>query len=501
METQNVGHNERALEKKENSGLHTGIFLLSLMAAAVLVSFFFYLDLSLRLDEAQSLWQTRQSFEGIANTIAQDVHVPLYHVLLHIWQVFLGSDVSTARALSLIFFVLNIPAFFMLARLAYNRSVAFFSTFLFALSPFMNWYGSEIRMYSLFSLLITLNYYFFLRIYKGGSIGSWVGYTLTAVLGVYTHYFFFFAFATELVFYLFNRSRFPDKSLKRFLTSMGIVALSFIPWVLFVLSRSSLADMSPLLSTPTSIDIFNALTQFIVGFQTDAVNTILISLWPLTILLVFLGLRKNSRITKESVFFILAVTVPLFIAFAVSILYRPVFLSRYLILALPPLFLIVSSLVLSYPKRLSQVFQVAMIGVVMTTLTIQGYSKETPVKEDYRSVTEYLNNETTPRDVVVLSAPFTVYPFEYYYTGLGSIATIPNWDRVKPGPIPNFSSETIDEEVENITENRNRLFLLLSYDQGYESEVRDYFENNYERLDHRKVSHDLNLYVYRISYE
>jgi hypothetical protein len=142
-----------------------------------------------------------------------------------------------------------------------------------------------------------------------------------------------------------------------------------------------------------------------------------------------------------------------------------------------------------------------MIAVVMATLTIQGYSEETPVKEDYRSVTEYLNNETTPRDVVVLSAPFTVYPFEYYYTGLGSIATIPNWDRVKPGPIPNFSSETIDEEVENITENRNRLFLLLSYDQGYESEVRDYFENNYERLDHREVSHDLNLYVYRLSYE
>ncbi|MEX0910117.1 MAG: glycosyltransferase family 39 protein [Candidatus Paceibacterota bacterium] len=486
-------------QTKEN--LFIVLFLLSLITLVVFISTVFFLNLSLRLDEAQSLWQTRQSFVGIINVVSQDVHVPLYHFILHVWQVFLGNDVVTARVLSLLFFVFNIPAFFLLAKLAYNRSVAYLSTLLFSLSPFMNWYGSEIRMYTLFSLLITLNYYFFLSIYKTNARWAWLGYVITAVLGVYTHYFFFFGLATQVIFYFFNQKYFHKKALGHFFLSASIVVVSFLPWGLYVLNQTGSTDMSPLLTTPTSINIFNALTQFAVGFQTDTVNTFLISLWPLSILFVFLGLRKDSRITRESLFFILAIVVPLAIAFVISLVYRPVFLSRYLILALPPFFLVISSLIVSYPKYLSRIFQFLLITLTLVTLGIQGVSSAIPVKEDYRGVTEYISEVSTPRDIVVLSAPFTVYPFDYYYTGLGSVATLPLWDRLRPGPIPSFSRDNIGVEVDRLTANKERLFLLLSYDQGYEDDIRNYFENNYERLERREVSPDLNLYVYRLKYD
>lgn len=480
--------------------LIVSLFLFFLIAFSVAVSFLFFAPLSLRLDEAQSLWQTRQSFEGILSTISQDVHVPLYHVILRIWQTFLGNEVATARLLSLIFFVLNIPAFFLLARLAYNKSVAYFATLLFAFSPFMNWYGSEIRMYTLFSLLITLNYYFFLSIYKKSSRVAWIGYVITAVLGVYTHYFFFFGLVTQVLFFIFNHKYFPKNAIKNFLLSAGIVVVTFLPWGLYVLSQQTVTDMSPLLTTPTSVDLFNAVTQFIVGFQTDSVNTALVSLWPLSILIAFLGLRKDSRITRESMFFIIAVIAPLTIAFAISIVYRPVFLSRYLILVLPAFILILSSLIASYPKRLSRVFQVLLVVAMLTTLGVQAVSSNTPVKEDYRAVTEYISTTSTPRDIVVLSAPFTVYPFDYYYTGLASVTTLPYWDRKMPGPIPGFSTDTLGEEALRIAENNERIFLLLSYDQGYEDEIRSYFENNYERLEYQEVSPELELYVYKLQY-
>lgn len=487
--------------KRINEILIASLFLTFLMGFAVIVFFLFFAPLSLRLDEAQSLWQTRQSFKGILTTISQDVHVPLYHMVLRVWQTFLGNEVLTVRLLSLIFFVLNIPAFFLLARLAYNKSVAYFATLLFAFSPFMNWYGSEIRMYTLFSLLITLNYYFFLSIYKKSSRFAWIGYTLTAVLGVYTHYFFFFGLLAQVLFFLFNYKHFPKNAFKNFLLSAGIVVVTFLPWGLYVLSQKTSTDMSPLLSTPTSVDLFNAVTQFMVGFQTDSVNTALVSLWPLSILVAFLGLRKDSRITRESMFFIIAVIAPLSIAFVISILYRPVFLSRYLILVLPAFILILSSLITSYPKYLSRVFQVLLVTVMLTTLGVQAMSKNTPVKEDYRRVTEYISTTSTPRDIVVLSAPFTVYPFEYYYTGLASITTLPYWDRKMPGPIPGFSGDTLEEEAQRITRNNERLFLLLSYDQGYEEEIRSYFENNYERLEYQEISPELELYVYKLQYD
>lgn len=487
-------------KKRTNEILSASLFLTFLIGFAIVVFFLFFAPLSLRLDEAQSLWQTRQSFKGILTTISQDVHVPLYHMILRVWQTFLGNEVLTARLLSLIFFVLNIPAFFLLARLAYNKSVAYFATLLFALSPFMNWYSSEIRMYTLFSLLITLNYYFFLSIYKKSSRLAWIGYALTAVLGVYTHYFFFFGLTAQVLFFLFNYKHFPKNAFKNFILAAGIVVVAFLPWGLFVLSQKTTTDMSPLLTTPTTVDLFNAVTQFMVGFQTDSVNTALVSLWPLSILVAFLGLRKDSRITRESMFFIIAVSAPLAIAFTISIVYRPVFLSRYLILVLPAFILILSSLIASYPKRLSRVVQALLILVMLTTLGVQALNPNAPVKEDYRTVTEYISSTSTPRDVVVLSAPFTVYPFDYYYTGLASITTLPYWDRKMPGPIPSFSSETLEEEVLRLTENNERLFLLLSYDQGYEEEIRNHFENNYERLEYREISPELELYVYKLQY-
>ena len=50
----------------------------SLMLVPIVVSFFFLMHESLRLDEAQSLWPSSRSFGGVLYIVAQDVHVPLY---------------------------------------------------------------------------------------------------------------------------------------------------------------------------------------------------------------------------------------------------------------------------------------------------------------------------------------------------------------------------------------------------------------------------------------
>jgi hypothetical protein len=44
----------------------------------------------------------------------------------------------------------------------------------------MHWYGSEIRMYTLFTFLTIANHFFFLRMFRERA--GWFGYTLTALL-------------------------------------------------------------------------------------------------------------------------------------------------------------------------------------------------------------------------------------------------------------------------------------------------------------------------------
>lgn len=59
---------------------------------------------SIRLDEAQSIWVSTKSVPTIITLTSQDVHVPLYGVLLHFWLQFFGNTILAARSLSLLFF-------------------------------------------------------------------------------------------------------------------------------------------------------------------------------------------------------------------------------------------------------------------------------------------------------------------------------------------------------------------------------------------------------------
>lgn len=45
------------------------------------------------------------------------------------------------------------------------------------------------------------------------------------------------------------------------------------------------------------------------------------------------------------------------------------------------------------------------------------------------------------------------------------------------------------------------VYLLLSYDQGYEKNIKDYFDSHFQQISSQQFSHDLNLYVYRLRYD
>lgn len=491
------------LSIKENRNITW--LIAGLMVLAIALSVFFFQKQSLRLDEAQSLWQTSHSTFKILSIISEDVHVPLYHLILHFWQFFFGNEVWMSRLLSLMFFIASIPLIYALGHLAYSRRTGLFAALLFTISPFMNWYGNEIRMYSLFVFLALLNQYFFISIYKRKESTRhhiyWIGFGSTALLGIYTHYFFFLILITNGLFYLLNRRLFPDGTMKRFIRVCVWLAVLFLPWVILVLTNGAASNTQPNLPLPTTVNLFNTFSSFVFGFQTDHLNTILVSLWPLTILLGFLALRKNKQVSPETIYFLLAFLLPNAIAFGASFIISPIYLTRYLIFTLPMMYLLLSWLFSTYPKTLAHILRTALVVIMISTLTLEAASAATPVKENYREAVAYLEENVSPSDVVVVSAPFTIYPVLYYYKGAASIATLPIWDQAKNGPIPPFSMEKLPEEIEIIKGNHENLWLLLSYDQGYEEELRIYFDTHFERLEMRQFSATVTLYKYKLRYE
>jgi mannosyltransferase len=469
------------------------------MLMVVVLSYFFFMPQSLRLDEAQTLWQSSHSAADIITLVAQDVHVPLYFELLHFWR-YITDSVQFGRVFSMLFYLASIPALYFLGKLAYDRSVGLFAATLLAASPFMNWYGNEIRMYTLFIFLTIVNQYCFIKIWKTDSEHAWAFYVITTLLGAFTHYFFFIVLFAQAVFFFLNKKLFAPHALRRFVMTMLLLAVCFAPWIYNVIHQGELGNSSPMLPIPTTVDLFNTFAQFLFGFQSDNVNTVLLSLWPATLILAFFALRKSEKLSPESLYFLLTFVLGIGLAFGVSFI-LPLFVSRYLIFTVPSMFLLITSFISLYPPRAARIARWATVCLMFAMLAVEIVSPTTPVKEDYRDASNYLTANASAEDVVIISAPFTIYPVEYYYRGEAPLTTLPIWDHYAYGPIPAFNEADLPAQVASSTVDAQDVWVLLSYNQGYQPQIQNYFQDNYQQLEHITFSPGLDLYEYKLRYD
>ena len=477
------------------------LFIIGCMIGAVVISRLFLIHNSLRLDEAQSLFQTAHSFGGTLKVVAQDVHVPLYHVILHFWQLYVGQDIETVRSLSLIFFLLTIPMMYVLARRLLPVKWSLAVVALFSFSPFMNWYANEARMYTLLVLLSTLSQYYFLKLIESRGTKGWLGYTLTALVGIYSHYFFAFNLLCQGIYFLLARKQFDKGTLKRFIILAVVLLVELAPWLYYFYSLGSASNTSPNLPSPSSVDFFNVFSQFSFGFQNNNVNTILLSMWPILVIMALLSVKYGQRISSKMAYIMAAGILPIILAFIFSYLLTPFFLGRYMVACVPPLTILLIWLVSNYKRPLYRAVTVGLFALLIGVSAQQYFSQSTPVEENYRLAASTISAKAKSRDVVVLSAPFTVYPFDYYYTGPARVHTLPEWNREVPGPIPAFNAKTLPQQVAALNKNHQYAYVLLSFNQGYEDQVFQYYQRHFEHTGSQRISPDLRLEIYRVGYD
>lgn len=507
--------------------LSTWILFILVIAAVVmeLTAIVLNLNTSLRLDESQQLWASTKTIPGILSYIARDVHVPLYAVLSHLVIQIFGNNVIYVRLLSTIFFILSIPAVYKMAQTTATKKIAFITTLLYFLSPFLTWYGTEARMYSLFTLITIVTHYLFIKLLNSNFSQYIIWYIATGVIGIYTHYFFGLVILFQLIYLFFYQlSQYEDElqtdqfakervgwkldwaafkstwpAMIKFSKMLAVVALSFLPWALYVMSQGSSANTKPLLTPPTTYNFLQIFVHFFSGFQTTSTEAILISIWPLVVIFLFFSFskRKKQRITHTS-YYLLLTFGPIILTMIISYLYRPLLVSRYLIFITPSLFYLLALLIDQFSKPLFT----ATIGLILVGTVIFQYQqsvyKNIAEKEDYRAVSEYLSTHISNESVITVSAPFTIYPIEYYYQGHAKIETIPYWNRYTPTGIPPYSEAELQQQLETYSQIYESIVLVLSYDQGYEEEIKTYMRNNFELVEQKDFSPGLELYEYRL---
>lgn len=462
---------------------------------------------SLRLDEAQSIWQASHTTEFIRFYTLKNVHLPLHNTFLHFWVALFGAGATAGRISSAIFGILSLPALYLLSREFLKRKWALIATGIGATSPFWIWYSREIRMYSLLTLVTVFSYYFFVRIIRTNRLKNYIFYTITNLIGIYTHYFFFLVLLAQAVFFLStwkiewnDKSTIPKKKmLYNFATVVIVLIIAFSPWFYAFINSHGSGTLAPELVKPTSFNIILSFFEFTFGYQPENITTAMIALWPLVILMGFVFLAKRKPIKPSTFLMIIGIFLPVIFTFLVSVIYRPIYLTRYLIV-ITPLYYIFIAWVLSQSKGLFQKISISILAISLIAAFInQNTNPDITVKENYREAVNYISEKTSHRDIVVLAPPYMIYPLQYYYHGLAQITSVPIWNKRK-GAIPEITSERLIQDTQIIKGSRQRIFLFIADDLKGGLEVKNFLDNKFTKLEKKQFSKTLWLNVYQIEY-
>lgn len=161
---------------------------------------------------------------------------PLYFVLAHYWMRIAGYTPADLRMLSALVSLLAIPGMYWLSQeLFQSRRIALMSTGLISLAPFHILFAQDARPYSLFAVMILLSSSSFLIALRKERYLYWGMYSMSIIIGIYTHLFFALIVMAHAAYLLANQGTNIKGAFIRFLFASLLALLAFTPWLLQIL--------------------------------------------------------------------------------------------------------------------------------------------------------------------------------------------------------------------------------------------------------------------------
>ncbi|MDM8520641.1 glycosyltransferase family 39 protein [Anaerolineales bacterium HSG6] len=398
---------------------------------------------------AQSLWydETVSAYlaslpplELIAHT-ARDIHPPGYYLLLHSWTRLVGHTEFALAYFSLIFGLLTIPLSYLLGKRLFNRSVALWTAALMTCSPFGIWYAQEVRMYTLGAALGLLVVYCLVRgthfeqisvqlrnpISQRNRVSRnrhWLGYWLSATLGLYSLYYFAFLLIPVNMFfggYLLALKVF--KTFRVYIITNLLIVVSYIPWLPTFWRQATNPPVPPW----RNFDLSD-LPQIVLEIWTvlslgQSVQTV--TVWPILLLMLVLfalGVWQLSRQVPTNLFLLLTYLIaPIGLILGLSFI-TPLYHVRYIFIYSPPFYMLVAlGIALFSAKRVLHPYfnTLLFLPIFLTSLYSIQQLHTNPLyqADDYRAAVQYIENQWQPGDILISNAGYT-YPAVLYYADL-----------------------------------------------------------------------------------
>ncbi|MFQ6101532.1 MAG: glycosyltransferase family 39 protein [Anaerolineae bacterium] len=399
---------------------------------------------------------------------------PLYFFLLRGWVALAGTSEYATRFFSLVFGVLCVPLVYALGCRLFNRPVGLLAALLVTTSPYLTWYGQEVKMYTLVPALALLAIYGLRRAVEGdapnlpnGKSWHWWAVQVVAIsLAFYSHILAALLIPIQMLLYFawWPQAR---RQWVGALVSLACLTLPYLPLVIWqaplILQERetgfhpyALDEMVEILLNGWSLGILNrdlgtallhALARLELGIlswlrswsgvQMDAlVRWGLLTLgWNWRLVSMLMGTlavwgllssltppapspaRRGLGEGRGRLALVCWLVTPLLAVWLIS-LRQPLFTDRYLIWAAPAFYLLVASGLMSLRHfgDWSRWAVVLLVGIILISngINLQKQATE-PIKSDLRAAAAYVADHRTSGELILFQIPHGRYTFDYYF--------------------------------------------------------------------------------------
>jgi mannosyltransferase len=391
----------------------TSVLLLGgILALSVVLDLFRLGARSLWFDETVSVAFAHLPWTTLATVLWHgEANMALYYGLLHLWVGVFGDSEFGIRMLSALMAVGAVAALYVLGARMFDRRVGLICALLIAVNAYHIAYGQEARSYSLLVLLVTLSSLAFLRTLERPSRTNILLYTVTSVLSVYTHFFAALVLAAQWLSLALLKPR--PRVRKAIFGAAAVIGLLLVPLVIVAMAHPNEADWQPRPTPRAVLDLFYALT----GSSPGRYATLLLRAYFVACVGALIVGIKRFSVAPFSFsawrygFLLVWLVAPVALALGISII-KPIFISYYLIILLPPLVLLAGVGISKIPVE-SGVALALCIFVAMAANEDAHYFIS-PGREDWRGATQYAASRFRPGDGFVFSPAYLKTPFDYY---------------------------------------------------------------------------------------
>ncbi|WP_161973170.1 glycosyltransferase family 39 protein [Halostella litorea] len=452
---------------------------------------------ALWLDEAFTLHFLREySYIGLVLELpVDDVHPPLYYVLLKPIVTVFGTSELALRSLSIVASAATVPVIAEIGRKIHSRQSGLIAAIVVVVAPYQVLFAQEARMYALLILLTAVSYLTLL-----GSISqpSWrriVVYTVSTFLLAMTHAFALFVvvaqnvtIATILVSRWISDSErhgvadifsyLQEESLVvRWAVSQVALLTLISPWIYILATKSSNQEGARTF-LPGVKELFAPLIQYFGPLPFSALNYALavgIALLILVAILVLFPRLRGAAVSPSKVgseeksllqgaVLVPWAAMPIILPFMISYLAIPIYTVRYTAPASLGIYLLVAIGVTQINRDYARIALVCVL-IVTALIPLSGiYMNEE--RGEWRQATNHIESNTDATDrLIYLTNSYTEPNFRYYYSGDLTVKT--------------QASPEAQNRLPPSVKQSNSVWAVFSYTHGRNDEIMNNFNDTH----------------------